>query len=219
MRAATPSNGSSGNALVATGLRLGGGPPRSDGRVAQAGNGNSTTSGTGISGCDTNIVPGLGDRGPLAVRRREEAVLGRCASAGVETARDADRAVRDDPPLDLAGGLLGADEDDAERAAALGDVEQDLLDRRVALRRRVLVQLVEHEEQQRTCRARRFLLVERAADRDADDEALGPVVEVVEVDDRDLSRPTCGSDGRGRSLHVGADQMPQRTLRRRAAGG
>src|SRR5581483_6190819 len=32
---------------------------RSSGRVAQAGNGNSTTSGTGISGWETNIVPGL----------------------------------------------------------------------------------------------------------------------------------------------------------------
>src|SRR5215217_7812447 len=35
------------------------GPAVSDSRVAHAGNGNSTASGTGISGCDTNIVPGL----------------------------------------------------------------------------------------------------------------------------------------------------------------
>jgi len=33
--------------------------PRSDGRVAQEGKGNSTTSGTGISGCMTNMVPGF----------------------------------------------------------------------------------------------------------------------------------------------------------------
>ena len=33
--------------------------PCSLGRVAQAGNGNSTASGTGISGWETNIVPGL----------------------------------------------------------------------------------------------------------------------------------------------------------------
>jgi hypothetical protein len=37
----------------------GGGPADSDGRVAQAGNGNSTADGTGISGCETNIAPGL----------------------------------------------------------------------------------------------------------------------------------------------------------------
>ena len=52
-------------------------------------------------------------------------------------------------PLDLARGLLRADQDDAERAAALGDVEQDLLDRASTLARRVLVELVEHDEQQR----------------------------------------------------------------------
>ena len=37
----------------------GGGVPHSDWRVAQAGKGNSTASGTGISGWETNMVPGL----------------------------------------------------------------------------------------------------------------------------------------------------------------
>ena len=36
-----------------------GGGPASDGRVAQAGKGNSATSGTGMSGWLMNIVPGL----------------------------------------------------------------------------------------------------------------------------------------------------------------
>jgi len=34
--------------------------------------------------------------------------------------------VGDDAPLDFAGGLLGTDEADRERTAALGDVEEDL---------------------------------------------------------------------------------------------
>ena len=41
-----------------------------------------------------------------------------------------------------------------------------------------------------------FLLVERRANRDADDEALGAVVQVVEVDDRDLARRRCAPGGR-----------------------
>src|SRR5205823_107429 len=54
---ASPSNGSSGSAAMTDGSRPGGSPPRSEGRLAHAGNGNCTTNGTGISGCDTNIVP------------------------------------------------------------------------------------------------------------------------------------------------------------------
>ncbi len=69
---------------------------------------------------------------------------------------------------------------------ALGHVEQDLLDRRLAVAGRVLVELVEHDEQQRPRLAAAFLVVERTPQRDADDEALGAVVEVVEVDDGDL---------------------------------
>ncbi len=43
--------------------------PFSAGRVAHAGNGNSIASGTGMSGCETNIVPGL-------------AIVARCRWAG-----------------------------------------------------------------------------------------------------------------------------------------
>ena len=89
----------------------------------------------GSRAASTNIVPGL------AIVARCRCAAGRKPYSGalrlgrVEPARDADRRVRDDAALDLARGLLRADEDDAERAAALGDVEQDLLDRRVALAR------------------------------------------------------------------------------------
>ena len=141
---------------------------------------------------------GLGDRRPLLVRRRQEAVLGPRRLGRIEAADDADRRVGDDAPLDLARGLLRADQHDAERAAALGDVEEDLLDRRLAVARRVLVQLVEHDEQQRLGRPGLLLAVERAAQRDADDEALGAVGEVVQVDDRDLR--VVGLDAVARAL-------------------
>ena len=68
----------------------------------------------------------LSDHGPGALGWREEAVLGPFGFGGVEPPGDPDGAVGQDPPFDLAGGLLRADEDDAEGAAALGDVQQDL---------------------------------------------------------------------------------------------
>ena len=49
-----------------------------------------------------------------------------------------------------------------------------------------LFELVEHDELQRQGRAGGLLGVERLAQHDADDEALGPVVEHVQVDDGDL---------------------------------
>ena len=73
--------------------------------------------------------PRLEDRRALAGGLGQEAVLGALGLGRVEPADDADGRVRDDPALDLARGLLGADEDHAEAAAALGDVEQHLLDR------------------------------------------------------------------------------------------
>ena len=85
----------------------------------------------------------LEDRRPLALHGGQEPVLVAPGLGRVEPADDADRRVGDDPPLDLAGRLLGADQDDAEAAAALGDVEEDLLDRA----RRV--------PRARTCSARR----------------------------------------------------------------
>ena len=177
----------------------------SDGRVAHAGNGNSATSGTGISGCITNIVPGF------AIVARFWCVAGRNPYSGrvglgrVEAADDADRRVGDDAALHLARGLLRADQHDAERTAALGDVEQDLLDRRLAVARRVLVRA---RRARRTAAASRVpvcsLRSNARAQRDADDEALGAVGEVVQVDDGDLRV-------------VGLDAVPRRARGRRPA--
>ncbi len=89
-------------------------------------------------------------------------------------------------PLDLARRLLASDQHDAERAPALGHVEENLLDRARPLARRVLVELVEHDELQRSGRAGALLGLERASQQHADDEPLRTIVEVVDVDDRDL---------------------------------
>ena len=127
------------------------------------------------------------DGGPLALHRRKESVLLAGGLGGVEPAHHPDRAVGDDAALNLAGGLLGSDQDHPEAATALGDIEQDLLDRAIPFPRRVLVELVEHQEEKLGRLPGALLVLERLADRDADCEALGPIVEVVEVDDRDLA--------------------------------
>jgi hypothetical protein len=128
----------------------------------------------------------LGKRGALALRGRQEAVFRAGRLGRVQPAGDPDRAVRHDPPFHLARGLLRADQDHAERPAALGHVEQDLLDRRVAIAWRVLVQLVEHHEHQRPGGALHFLAAELLPQRDTDHEPLRPVRQVVQVDHGDL---------------------------------
>ena len=130
---------------------------------------------------------GLDDRGPLPLHRGgRKPYSPRPASAGSSrpTTRIAELATMRRSTSRRR--LLRADEDDAERAAPLGHVEEDLLDRARAVAGRVLVELVEHDELQRPGLTRALLALERPAQDDADDEALGPVVEVVEVDHRDL---------------------------------
>ena len=128
--------------------------------VANAGKGNRIGIGAGTSGWSSTMVPGRNRAGALAQLGRQEAVLS--GLARVEPADDLDRGVADDRGLDVAGRLLGADEDDAEAAAARGDVDEHVLDRAPALARRVLVQLVEHDEPQRLA-ARALLLLEDAS--------------------------------------------------------
>src|SRR4051812_11954579 len=120
---------------------------------------------------------GFGDGGPPAMGLGQEAVFGAHRFGGVEPAGDPQRRVGDDATLDLAGCLLGADQDHAEAATPLGHVQQDLLDRRAAFAWRVLVQLVEHHERERPGGAALLLVLERLLQGDAHDEALGPVVQ------------------------------------------
>src|SRR5690606_36384678 len=63
-------------------VAAGGGPAVSESRVAHAGNGNSTASGTGISGCETNIVPGLASVARCRCDGGRNPYSGRPASAG-----------------------------------------------------------------------------------------------------------------------------------------
>ena len=58
--------------------------------------------------------PRLGDGRSNPLPGGEESVFRPRGFGGVETADHLDGAVADDPPLDLAGGLLGADQDDSE---------------------------------------------------------------------------------------------------------
>src|SRR5918996_2044414 len=149
----------------------------------------------------------LHDRDAVARGAAQKAVLPALGLGGVEAPGDADRGLAHYAVLDLARRLLRAYQDDSERAAALCDIEQYLLDRARALPRRVLVELVEHQEQQRPGLARAFLALECAPHDHADDEALGAVGEVVKVDDSDLLvelHAVTGCTG-----DVAADDAPQ----------
>ena len=118
----------------------------------------------------------------VALRKRiRAAALGR-----VEAPDDADGRVRHHPPLDLARRLLGAD--DAEAPAALGDIEEHFLNGAAPAfaPRATVVELVEHEEDKRPGRA--GLLLEQPLNHNADHKTLGAIVEIVDVDHRDLPR-------------------------------
>ena len=95
-----------------------------------------------------------------------------------------------------AGGLLRADQQDAERPAALRDVDQHVLQRARALARRVLVQLVQHDHRQREPLAR--LAPSRwkvSVQQRADDEPLRQLVQRLDRDDRDARRVAGRSGG------------------------
>ena len=105
------------------------GSATSDRRVAQAGNGNSTASGTGISGWETNMVPGLASVARLRCEAGRNPYSGRPASAGssrptilieeFDTMRRSTSEAVCWAPMRMM----------PRRAAAFGDVEQDVLDR------------------------------------------------------------------------------------------
>ena len=104
-----------------------------------------------------------------------------------------------------------------EAAAAFGDVQQHVLDRAVALPRRVLVELVDHGEQQ-AARPGGLLAGGLRGEHDADHEALRAFPQVVQVDDGDLL--VAGGDLPGAGVRqVGADQVAQRLAATSAAGG
>ena len=103
-------------------------------RVAQGGKGNVTTSGTGMAGCESTIVPGFSSRARARVDGQHPAVLGALGLGGVQPPADPDRGVLEHLGRHARGGLLRADQQDAERAAALRDVDQHVLERAVPSR-------------------------------------------------------------------------------------
>ena len=160
--------------------------PASDGRVAQAGNGNSTHSGTGMSGWVTNIVPGLASSARWRWAGGRKPYSGRDASAGSSrpTTRIAELAtMRRSTSLAVCCAPISTTPSERPRSAMSSSTS---LIGRGALARGVLVQLVEHHEQQRLGGAGLLLALELGLERHADHEALRPVGQVVQVDDGDL---------------------------------
>ena len=175
MRCYRPANGSPWAAGSASSLR-----------VAHGGNGNVTTSGSGMAGWDTTIVPGLRRRARALVLVVAELVgdaplrLG-----GVQPAGHAQRRVLEDLRRHARGGLLRAHQQHAERAPALRDVDEHVLQRSGALARRVLVELVEHDHREREPLARLLLLLEGLVQQRADDEPLRLIVQRLDRHHRD----------------------------------
>ena len=128
---------------------------------------------------------GFGEGCACPLTGRQEAVLGSAGLGGVEAPDDLDAGVGHDPPFDLAGGLLGADQDDAEARPRSAMSSRTSLIGTVALAGCVLVELVDHGEQQ-AARPGRLFAGGFRGQHDADDETLGPLAEVVQVDDGDL---------------------------------
>ena len=162
------------------------------------GYGNMIGIGAGSSGCDVIIVPGA-------------MIWARARIAGGRNPSSADSAALIWPTTSNAallvmsrstpdGLLLGADEDHAEAAAAGGDVDEQALDRRAALTRGVLVELVEHDERV-ALGGRVLVLGPDLGEHRGDDEPLRVGVQRVHVDDGqlggevDLGQPGSERDG------------------------
>lgn len=111
-------------------------------RVAQAGKGKRSSRGVGL-GEDRGA--GLDEAGALAQGGGEPGVFFALAFARFQAADDAQGCVADHAWLDGAGGLFGSDQDEAEAAAAFGDVEEHFFDGVVALARGVFVEFVDEQ--------------------------------------------------------------------------
>jgi hypothetical protein len=104
---------------------------------------------------------------------------------------------------------LRADEEHAERPAALGDVDQHVLQGAGPVTRRVLVELVENDHGQREPLPGVLLLLEGLAQERADDEPLRLLVQRLDRDHRDV-----GGGAVDPSVPVRADQVAEPPGRR-----
>src|SRR5450756_1088362 len=136
--------------------------------------------GGGDVGLVHNHRAGLDDGAAQAEGLGQVVVLGALALGEVQAPVDTDAGVAGDALLDATGGLLGADEDDAQGAATLGDVEQDVLDRAVTFARGVLVELVQDDEDVGLT-ALGLLLRHQHLEGAAHDELLGHGLELADV--------------------------------------
>ncbi len=164
-------------------------------RVAHGGKGKVTTSGTGIAGCETTIVPGFSKRARARVARKHPAVFRPLGLGRIEAAAHADRRVLEHLRRHPARRLLGAHEQHAERPPTLRDVDQHVLQGTRALSRRVLVELVEHDHRQRQAMTGLLLLAKRLGEQGADHEPLRLLVQRLDRDDGDRGGAAVDASG------------------------
>src|SRR5947199_10243748 len=104
--------------------------------------------------------------------RRQEAIFIALRLGSIQASDDTECRVSYDAAFNLARCLLGADQDDAKTPAALGNVEENILNRAPTLSGCVLVKLIQDDEDERIgCAQCLFLLKHPFEDR-AHDESL-----------------------------------------------
>ena len=151
--------------------------------VAKGGNGIRIGMGAGITGWCRTMDPGM----KSVARSRISAGRKRYASRSPASRRPTifTEGVADHRRVDTPGVLLGTEEDHTHGAAPFGDVDEELLQGAAPMVGTELVQLVEHHQPQRFPAAF-LLLLEDALDHGPDDEALGRVVQGVDVNNGHL---------------------------------
>ena len=151
------------------------------------GTGNRICSGTGMCGCCRIIEPGLRIVRARAGHRRQEPVLAplrprRCRAARPRGTREF-AMTRRSTSLAVCSAPIRIIPSERPRSATSSSTSLIGLQ---PVARRVPVQLVEDEERERLASPHPLLLLEQPLDDDAGDEPLRAVVQVVDVDDRDL---------------------------------
>ena len=165
--------------------------PFSLGRVAQAGNGKSTASGTGITGSSDQHGPWLCQSGALPLRGGRYPYFGRAASAAssLPATRIAQFArIRRSTSLAVCCAPIKMTPKDRPRSAKSSRI---CLIGLSPSRGGVLVELIKHDEHQRPARALTLLTGKLGTQRDANHEPLRPVRQAMKVNDRHLEPATC----------------------------
>ena len=135
------------------------------------------TSGTGMAGWDRTMVPGFNRRARARVEGSIQPYSARSASAASSRPVTRMAAFSRTSGATREAVCCAPDQQHAQGPAALRDVDEHVLQRAGALARRVLVQLVQHDDRQRQALTGLLLLMEGLVQERAHHEALRLIVQ------------------------------------------